>query len=138
MRSVRSVVRLMRAGLLLPAVLAVTGACSLWDGFAGEGDNPMQAGAPASVGVVVENRHWSDMVVYVVSAGRSQRLGMVTTANRESFEVSRNLLGSNIHLRAEAVGSSRSIRTDILNVGEGDVVVWTLENQLGLSDYVIR
>ena len=133
-----SPIRVSRAGLLLGAVLVVTGACSLFDGLGGEPDNPMQSTAPNTVGVVVENRHWSDMVVYVVSGGSSRRLGMVTTANRESFEIPRNLLTSNIYLRAEAVGSTRGVRTDILNVGEGDLVIWTLENQLGLSAWVIR
>lgn len=134
----RSVKRTLQVVLLLSAVVAVTGACSLFGGLGGETDNPMQGSAATTVGVVVENQHWSDMVVYVVSGGQRRRLGMVTTANRGSFEISQNLLTSNLYLLAEAVGSSASIRTDILNVGEGDVVVWTLENQLRLSDYVIR
>lgn len=134
----RSAVQMIRAGLLLSAVVAATGACSFWDGLVGEGDNPLQPRSATGVGVVVENYHWSDMVTYVVSSGRSRRLGMVTTGSREEFEISRNLLGSAVYLRAEVVGSSTSIRTDVLNVGEGDVVIWTLQNQLRLSDYVIR
>lgn len=126
------------AGLVLPWILVLASACSLWPGSAGESDNPFEGTRSGTVGVVVENQHWSDMVVYVVASGTRRRLGMVTTANRESFELSRNLLTSTLYLRAEAVGSSRWIRTDLLSVSEGDVVVWTIRNQLDLSDYVIR
>ncbi|MDX1568817.1 MAG: hypothetical protein R3223_13510 [Longimicrobiales bacterium] len=125
-----------RAGLYVSSLVVLCAACSLWPGS--DAPNPMVRGRPTSVGVVVENQHWSDMVVYVVSGGSSRRLGMVTTTNRESFELSRNLLTSSLYLRAEAVGSSRSIRTDVLSVAEGDVIVWTLANQLGLSHYEIR
>lgn len=125
-------------GAVLASTLVLISACSLWPGSAGESDSPFEARRPTTVGVVVENQHWSDMVVYVVASGTSRRLGMVTTANRESFELSQNLLTGSLYLRAEAVGSSRSIQTDLLNVGEGDVVVWTIANQLGLSNYVIR
>lgn len=125
-----------RVGFFVAGLVVLCAACSLWPGS--ETSNPMVRSRPTSVGVVVENYNWSDMVIYVVSGGSSRRLGMVTTTNRESFELSRNLLTSNLYLRAEAVGSTRSIRTDVLSVSEGDVVVWTLANQLGLSHYEIR
>lgn len=134
----RSVKRALRIALLLSAVVVAAGGCSLFGGLGGSPDNPMEAPTATTVGVVVQNQHWSDMVIYVVSGGQRRRLGMVTTGNRDGFEISRNLLTSNLYLLAEAVGSSASIRTDVLNVGEGDVVVWTLENQLRLSDYIIR
>ena len=128
-----------RAGLFLTVLIGLASlgaACSLWPG--GEAPNPMMRGSPTAVGVVVENQNWSDMVIYVVRGGSRRRLGMVTTTNRASYELDRSLLTSNMYLRAEAVGSSRSIRTDVLNVSEGDVVIWTIANQLGLSSYEIR
>src|SRR4051812_7801598 len=62
---------------------------------------PSPVGEDAEGGVPLEiaNHNWSDMIIYVLSDGRSSRIGIATAASATSFVLPRRMLGQGGDLR---------------------------------------
>ena len=89
------------------------------------------------VAIEVSNNNWMDVVIYAVSAGNRVRLGGVTTGFAKRFSVPRsvNVQSGDFHLQAHPVGSDEVFSSDYILVSPGQRIVWSIENQLGLSSY---
>ena len=92
-----------------------------------------------AIAVEVSNNNWMDVVVYAVSYGNRVRLGNVTTGLDQRFKLptSMTVQAGSFHLEAHPVGSGEIYRSDPIMVSPGNRVIWSLENQLGLSSYRI-
>jgi hypothetical protein len=89
--------------------------------------------------ITVVNHHALNVTVFNVAAGRRDRLGEVTAAGSASFRLHvRRLPGSELQLRADPIGSSRPVTSEVLHVSAGDLVQWMLESDLARSHIEIR
>ncbi|MFW6079919.1 MAG: hypothetical protein ACODAE_09870 [Gemmatimonadota bacterium] len=92
--------------------------------------------------VRVANYNWSDMAVYVERDGTGvrHRLGTVNSMSEEAFTVSPSIVSGSAGLRliADPIGSRRALVTHPITVAPGQTVVWTLENNLNLSNWKVR
>src|SRR5512140_2754215 len=63
----------------------------------------------------VVNHHWGDVDVYVVRDGQRQRVGTVTAAGEENFDLNPSLTkgSGSLQLQAHAVGSSGGISSEM-------------------------
>jgi hypothetical protein len=76
----------------------------------------------------VENRGFSDMVIYAVSGSQRFRLGMATGNSTKSFTLPRTLVLNAGPLRflADPIGGSRTPISEEMVVQPGDVVTLTI------------
>jgi hypothetical protein len=91
--------------------------------------------ADAEVALEVENHGWSDIVIYLVRGGATDRLGMVGSLNTKTFVFPFRRLGtgSDVRLRAYPIGGPRSFTSENLLVQPGQWIKWTLESDLTRS-----
>ncbi|MGH7504079.1 MAG: hypothetical protein ACRELX_00435 [Longimicrobiales bacterium] len=125
-----------KLGLLAALVMAITsGACA---SAAGGSDRPAAAGDGTSL--VVENNKWMDVVVYAVRSGRTERLGMVTSATSERFELPgwATFGSGDLQLLIDPIGSDHTFRTAAIPLTAGDALSLRVENHLPLSSLFIR
>ena len=92
---------------------------------------------PAQVAVEVTNNNWMDVVIYAVSGGNRVRLGSVTTGMQQRFRIPMSLgaTSGDFRLEAHPMGSAEVFASDRIVVQPGTRILWSLENQLGLSSY---
>ena len=90
------------------------------------------------VGVEVQNHNWSDITVYLMSGGLPQRLGMVTALGSATFDFSSHRLNSSAGVRLRALPvAGRAFTTETILVLPGQVITWTLENDLDASSFSV-
>jgi hypothetical protein len=79
----------------------------------------------------VENRSFSDMVIYAVDSGQRIRLGIVTGNSTRSFPLPTYLVGAGGRLRllADPIGGNRTPVSEELTVQPGDIVTLTIPPQ---------
>ncbi len=96
--------------------------------------------ANAEVGLVVENHNWSDVRIYLVHDGVSERIGTVTAAKTGSFVLAGRYFASmaGIQLQAYAIAGDQPYTTEILTIHPGDLITWTLESRLDHSSILIH
>ena len=94
------------------------------------GDSPERR----RVGVEVESHNWNDITVYLIAGGLPQRLGMVTALGSATFEFPAQRLNTSggVRLRALPV-AGHPFTTETILVMPGQVITWTLENNLNAS-----
>ena len=91
----------------------------------------------------VENHNSADITIHAIVDGHRSRLGVVTTAATERFDISR-LLGllREVRLVAETsggrTGGGQSVSSDRVAVQPGQTLIWTLESALRRSVLEIR
>ena len=123
----------MRFLLRLAPLLVLAPGCGLF--AAGHGTTERPGRNP--VGVEVESHNWSDITVYLVTDGHSQRLGMVTALSSASFEFpAQRLNAGDVRLRALPV-AGRAFTSETILVTPGQVITWRLENDLGASSFSV-
>ncbi len=83
----------------------------------------------------VENHHWSDIVVYLMNGGQSQRLGMVSGVSTNNFVFSYRQIatGGRVRLRAHPVGGEDPFTSEDVSIQSGQGLKWTLESDLKRS-----
>ncbi len=84
----------------------------------------------------VENRHWSDVTVYLFRRSARARLGIVTSNSTETFQVPLGMGGgkaTDLSLLADAIGSDEQYRSDRLTVLSGQEVLLRLEVRMAHS-----
>ena len=89
--------------------------------------------------VTVHNNYRADINVYVVGDGQPVRVGTATAATTTSFDVAARLLGQGrqLRLRADPIGG-RSVHTsELIRVGPGQRIDWTLETDLSRSSIAV-
>ncbi len=79
------------------------------------------------------------MVIYAVRAGVRHRLGMVTSMSTEQLRVRRDLFNTSgaLDLFADAIGKGGVFRTGSILVRPGDRVIFTLEEPLSHSHWMV-
>jgi len=95
---------------------------------------------PDTITIRISNNNSLDMTVYAVNQSMRVRLGTVTTASTQRFEVSLHQVSptGELQLLADPVGSRRTTRSELIHVFAGQVVEWTLQADLRQSSLVIR
>ena len=94
--------------------------------------------APRSI-VEVSNYNPLDVHVYVIVSGQRISLGVVTTANTESYRLPSLAFSTrDVAFLALPIGSPRRYVSDEMLIEPGDTVVWTITNNLAHSVITIR
>lgn len=128
---------IVRFVVVLVAAILPTAGCGLL--FSRE-EQPDSTSALASNNVLVEveSHNWNDITVYLLSGGLPERLGMVTALGGATFDFSSHRLnsGTGIRLRALPV-AGQAFTTETILVFPGQVISWTLENNLEASSHSV-
>lgn len=121
--------------LFLGALMTGGSGCGLI--FPREEHKPAQQ-HQGNVVVEVESHSWSDITVYLIAGGLPQRLGMVSAMGEASFDFPPQRLNtsSGVRLRALPV-AGQPFTSDAILVMPGQVITWTLENDLDASSYSV-
>ena len=102
---------------------------------------PSEEPVPATqeLGLEIENQSTSDIVIYLIIANVSTRLGMVSTNGVLAVTLPWRRVGAGrrLRLRAEVVGSATRLVTDDLQVSPGQLVRWTLTPNLRMSQVAV-
>src|SRR3954466_9867713 len=79
----------------------------------------------------VENRDFSDMVIYAISSGQRTRLGTATGNSTKSFVLPQSLVGSGgtFRFQADPIGGNRAPVSEEMSVQPGDVLTLTIPPQ---------
>jgi hypothetical protein len=92
-----------------------------------------------AITVSIVNHYRLNVVIFNVASGHRDRIGEVTAAGTSAFTLHlRRYVGNEIQLLADPVGSPSTVKTDALHLVAGDVLEWTIEDQLARSHYEIR
>lgn len=93
-----------------------------------------------SFALVLNNRHWLDMNIFVQHDGQASRVALVTASSTRSVVLPTRLLGHSrlIRVIAEPIGGDASYTTDYLSVQPGQIVRLNLESRLAGSSYSVQ
>jgi hypothetical protein len=94
----------------------------------------------AEIALVVENHHWSDIIVHLLHDGVLDRIGLATAVKTSTFIIPSRRLGTAglIRLRGHAVGAPDDHTTEAFLVRPGQKIVWTLESDLARSSIAVH
>ena len=119
-------------------LVALSAGCASGAGSTGVApvDRPDRFGG---VQLVLNNRHWLDVVVRVEHDGETTRIGQVAAASSARLSVPSWAMGSSGYVRflADPIGSPDRSSTDWVNIWRGQTVEWTLESQLDRSSILV-
>jgi hypothetical protein len=134
--SPRLLIHLIRLAVSLGALVAAVPSCGLI--FPHNHPAPKSSDEPSSVSVEVQSHNWSDITVYLMAGGLPQRLGMVTALGAASFDFPSQRLNNSagVRLRALPIAGQPFTSENILVV-PGQVITWTLENNLDRSSFSV-
>jgi hypothetical protein len=91
-----------------------------------------------SILVEVQSHNWNDITVYLMSGGLPQRLGMVTALGEASFDFPSQRLNTSTGVRLRALPvAGQPFTSETILVLPGQVITWTLENNLDASFYSV-
>jgi hypothetical protein len=125
-----------RRGLALLAVLLAVACRSGGVGARAEATTAWNG----EITVRVVNHSWLDVTVYILQGSRRDRLGSATATATTTFRVPLRRLtsGGEYRLFGDPVGSRTTVRSESLHAQDGDVVIWTLEDDLARSSVEVR
>ena len=91
-----------------------------------------------SVEVQVLNHNWSDVRVYALRGGQRYRIGTVTALTSAVLRIPGNLQPDvfGVQLLAVPIGARDTHVSPVVDVIEGERLLWSLENNLDLSSLV--
>jgi hypothetical protein len=124
--------------VLLSGLFAVTTACGLFSSHHRRDSNGVAPEEHRRVGVEVTSHNWNDITVYLVAGGQPQRLGMVTALSSATFDFPshRVYTSGGVRLRALPI-AGRPFTSEAILVQPGQVITWTLENDLDRSSITV-
>jgi hypothetical protein len=129
--------RLPRTVLLLALSLVITWGCAT--GAGSSIAHLPQTASTRTAAIVVHNRHWGDMNLYVVVGNGRYRLGAVETHHTRSFQVPAVIpLPSDISLFAAAMVDGESYQSPLISVRRGDTIIFTVDYQPQFSSLLKR
>lgn len=122
----------------VPLAAALIAAGSWACASARPGEAEVRRSGPVTVEVT--NYNWMDIHAYVLVAGQRQSLGLITTGNTRSFELTNQALASQrgLVLLGLPIGSRLAYMSEEVLVAPGDIVVWRLHNNLRQSTVSVR
>jgi hypothetical protein len=96
--------------------------------------------AAGEIALIVENHHWSDVIVWVVHEGVAERIGTAPAVKTSSFFIPNRKLGNSglIQLRGRPVGSPEYHTTESFLIRAGQEIQWTLESDLTRSSVAVH
>jgi hypothetical protein len=98
-----------------------------------------ESGNTGAITVRVVNRAWLDVTIYLLQGTHRDRIGTATAASTSTFQISlRQLSAGELRLYGDPVGSRQGVRSEPLRAQDGDVVTWTLEDDLARSSIDVR
>ena len=124
--------------------LAVIVLACLTAGACHQGSSIGAAAAESSDGGAVTlrvvNHSWLDVTVYLQQGTHRDRVGTATAASTTEFHVPLRRIseGADYRLLGDPIGSRQSVRSESLRAQDGDVVTWTLEDNLARSFVDVR
>ena len=88
----------------------------------------------------VVNHSWHDVTVYFLQGTHRERIGTATATSTTQTEVPvrRFSSGEEYRLLADPIGSREMVRSEPLHAQAGDLVTWTLEDDLARSFVDVR
>lgn len=104
------------------------------------GEAAAEASWNGTVTVKVVNHSWHDITVYFLQGTHRERIGTATATSTTQFEVPMRRFsgGADYRLFADAIGSRQIVRSEPLHARDGDLVTWTLEDDLSRSFVEVR
>lgn len=98
------------------------------------------AGSVGSITVRVVNHAWLDITIYLQQGTHRDRLGVATASSTSTFQFPLRQLsaGAEYRLYGDPIGSRQTVRSEPLHAQDGDVVTWTLEDDLARSSIDVR
>jgi hypothetical protein len=93
-----------------------------------------------SVTLRVVNHSWLDITVYLQQGSHRDRIGTATAVSTTEFQVALREFapGGDYRLFGNPIGSRQTVRSEPLRAQDGDVVTWTLEDNLSRSFVEVR
>lgn len=88
----------------------------------------------------VVNHNWLDITVFLLQGTQRERIGVATATTTTEFHVPLRQLaaGAEYRLFGDPVGSRETVRSETLHAQDGDVVTWTIEDDLKRSTVEVR
>ena len=88
----------------------------------------------------VVNHNWLDVTVYLLQGSHRDRIGVATATTTTEFHVPLRQMaaGGEYRLLGDPIGSRQTVRSETLHAQDGDVVTWTLEDELARSSVDVR
>ena len=119
------------AGLLVVA-LALSGC------FKHKSDR--ENGATGPITLNVDNHNWSDIVVFALVEGTRHPLGSVTATQKARLRVPETLMPipGSVELVLDPLGSRGTFRTGVIQIGMGQEVHITVENELRMTSWRVQ
>lgn len=92
------------------------------------------------VTVRVVNHSWLDVTVYLLQGTHRDRVGTATASSTTEFHfpIRRLSAGAEYRLYGDPIGSRQVVRSEALHAQDGDLVTWTLEDNLARSSVDVR
>src|SRR5690348_15664046 len=83
----------------------------------------------------VVNHNWLDITIYLLRGTHRDRIGVATASSTTQFHIALRQLGAGAEyqLLGDPVGSRQTVRSELLHGSDGDIVTWTLEDDLARS-----
>ena len=106
----------------------------------GDGAAAAESGNNGSVTLRIVNHSWLDVTVYLQQGTRRDRIGTATATSTTKFHIPLRRIGdgSDYRLFGDPIGSRETVRSEPLHAQDGDVVTWTLEDNLQRSFVDVR
>ncbi|MFL5402358.1 MAG: hypothetical protein ACJ8BF_06030 [Gemmatimonadales bacterium] len=129
---------LVRFVVVYGSLLIGASGCGLFSSRQHHGSGPVDTTDRRRVGVAVESHNWNDITVYLITGGLPQRLGMVTALSKATFDFPSHRLNTSTGVRLRALPvAGRAFTSDNILVLPGQVITWTLENNLSASSFSV-
>lgn len=93
-----------------------------------------------AISLRIVNHSWLDVTVYFLQGTHRERIGTATATSTTEFHVPlrRFASGEEYRLYGDPIGSRQAVRSEPLHARDGDVVTWTLEDNLERSSVEVR
>jgi hypothetical protein len=125
----------LRLALAMTVVSASSPGCGL---LSSPHTSPSNLAGAGQVSVAVESHNWNDITVYLMAGGLPQRLGMVTALSSATFDFPSHRLNTSAGVRLRALPvAGHAFTSETILVMPGQVITWTLENDLDASSFSV-
>jgi hypothetical protein len=125
--------RLARAVFVLASLAATTVSCA-------QERSPGASTPRAGWTLSVANEHWLDVEIFVAHTGLTTRVGLVTAATTQGFELPplTPASGAEVRLVGRAIGGGAEIASEPFLVRSGNRVEWTLARNLAHASLAVH
>ena len=100
----------------------------------------VELGYNGSVRLRVVNHAWLDITIYLVQGTHRDRIGVAPATSTSTFQIPLRQFGAGgeYRLYGDPVGSRQRVTSEPLHAQDGNVVTWTLEDDLARSSIDVR